>query len=86
MRCCTLAGWGRVTAEDRGRTVNLSGRSSGAAIEAGMPFALGWQGLVVEPQTQVIYQRLDFRNRTDVDGIDGTWVSRTAPPRGSARG
>uniref|UniRef100_UPI0033422228 autotransporter outer membrane beta-barrel domain-containing protein n=1 Tax=Castellaniella defragrans TaxID=75697 RepID=UPI0033422228 len=42
--------------------------SFSASLEAGYPFALGG-GFALEPQAQLIYQRLRFDGQTDVDGF-----------------
>ena len=48
---------------------NSAGNTLSASIETGYPFALGWQGLALEPKLQLIGQRLDFAPFIDTDGI-----------------
>ncbi len=60
---------GDVRTNLRGKTADLSGTSFNASIEGGRPFALGVAGLVLEPQAQLIYQRLDFDSQNDVDNF-----------------
>ena len=61
--------YGNVTTAVKGRAANSAGNSMSASIETGYPIALGWQGLVVEPQLQLIGQRLDFAPFVDSDGV-----------------
>ncbi|MCI0151918.1 autotransporter-associated beta strand repeat-containing protein [Paraburkholderia sediminicola] len=65
-------GWyeGKVTTPERGQTMPLRGSSVATSLEAGYPFALGWQQLDLEPQVQVVYQHLGLDRQTDADGID----------------
>lgn len=64
-------GWssGAVTTPSRGRTASLHGSAVAASLDTGYPIPLGWQGLALEPQLQLVYQHLAFDQRTDVDGI-----------------
>ncbi|MEN3930494.1 autotransporter outer membrane beta-barrel domain-containing protein [Microvirga sp. W0021] len=57
---------GNVSTTYRGNTASLSGTSFSASLETGYPFQLG-NGLVLEPQAQVIYQRLMFDRKFDTD-------------------
>lgn len=59
---------GHVSTNLRGRTTSLSGKSFSASIETGYPIALG-NGLVLEPQAQLVYQRLMFDRKEDVDNF-----------------
>lgn len=59
---------GHVSTSLRGRTASLTGNSFSASIETGYPFRLGG-GLVLEPQAQLVYQRLTFDRKLDVDGF-----------------
>ncbi len=61
---------GRIMTPARGQVAGMNGTSISASIESGYPIPLGWQDVVLEPQTQLIYQHLDFARRTDIDGID----------------
>jgi outer membrane autotransporter protein len=60
---------GTVSTAARGQVAGLSGTSVGASLEGGYQFALGWQGLLAEPQVQVSWQHLNFNGNTDVDGL-----------------
>lgn len=61
--------YGNVNAAVRGRAANSAGNTISASIETGYPVALGWQGLALEPQLQLIGERLDFAPFIDSDGI-----------------
>ena len=74
---------GQITTPTRGQTTGMNGTSVAASVEAGYPIPLGWQGLAVEPQAQLVYQHLDFARRTDVDGIN---VDLGSPNQGVFRG
>ena len=69
MRSCRAA---QTTASSRPRLKagrpNSASTAWSASIETGYPFALGWQGLALEPELQLIGQRLDFAPFTDADG------------------
>ena len=60
---------GIITTTLKGREANSASTAWSASIETGYPFALGWQGLALEPELQLIGQRLDFAPFTDADGI-----------------
>jgi len=59
---------GDVSNQLRGNTTRLAGKRMAASLEAGMNLSVG--SLTVQPQVQVVYQRLKFDRRRDVDGID----------------
>jgi outer membrane autotransporter protein len=59
---------GDVSTRLRGRTADLEGTSFAVSIEAGYPIGVG-AGLVLEPQAQIVYQRLRFDRTSDVDGF-----------------
>jgi outer membrane autotransporter protein len=63
------ANYGSITTAVKGRAGNSSSNSLSASIETGYPIGLGWQGLALEPELQLIGQRLDFAAFSDVDGI-----------------
>ena len=60
---------GTVSSGARGQVLSTNGTSVAASLEAGYPIALGWQGLSLEPQLQIVYQNLDFAEKADADGI-----------------
>ena len=61
---------GSISTSARGKTTGLEGSSFAASIESGYPIPLGWYGLTIEPQAQLVVQHLNFAKRTDVDGIN----------------
>ncbi len=73
---------GRFTTPTGGQTTGMNGTSVAASIEAGIPFPLPWWNLAFEPQAQLVWQHLNFQNRTDVDGIN---VDLGSPNQGMAR-
>ena len=44
---------------------NVGGSGTFLSLEAGVPLPLGFGGLFIEPEGQLIYQRLDFGGATD---------------------
>jgi outer membrane autotransporter protein len=60
---------GRYTTPNDGQTTGMNGTSVAVSVETGFPFPLPWD-FSFEPQAQIVWQRLNFQNRTDVDGID----------------
>lgn len=60
---------GDVRTQARGKVLDLRGESYAASVEAGYPFALS-DDFNLEPQVQVIAQRLLFDRREDADGLD----------------
>jgi outer membrane autotransporter protein len=73
---------GRYTTVDRGETTGVNGTSLAVSIESGIPFALPWWDLSFEPQAQLVWQHLNFPDRTDVDGIN---VDMGSPNQGVLR-
>ena len=69
--------YGNVDTATRGRAANSAGNTISASIEAGYPLALGWQGLALEPELQLIGQRLDFAPFIDADGIAANLGAQT---------
>jgi len=59
---------GNVANRVRGNTALLAGKRIAASLQAGVDMSMG--GVTVQPQMQVVYQRLEFDRRRDVDGID----------------
>jgi len=58
---------GHVSSALRGRTARLQGYSHTASLEVGKKFALSMPELTIEPQAQLIYQRLSFDATSDID-------------------
>ena len=73
---------GRYTTAARGQITSVNGNSVAVSIESGMPFQLPWWNLAIEPQVQLVWQHLDFADRTDGDGIE---VNMGSPDQGVAR-
>ena len=73
---------GRYTTPARGQITSVNGNSVAVSVESGMPFQLPWWDLALEPQVQLVWQHLDFANRTDGDGIE---VNMGSPDQGLAR-
>ena len=73
---------GRVTTQQRGQVTGLNASSISASVEAGYPVPLPWQRLELEPQAQLVFQHLNFNQRTDTDGLN---VSLGSPNQGIAR-
>ncbi|WP_455478061.1 autotransporter outer membrane beta-barrel domain-containing protein [Bartonella sp. B10] len=54
----------------RGKTATLKGNPLSASLTGGQSFAAGYEGLVFDPQVQVVYQHLQFDKVSDVDNFD----------------
>jgi len=70
---------GNVSTVQRGRTARLKGSSQALSLGSGFPFVLG--KVTLEPQVQLVWQRLEFDGATDVDGFLvhlGTMTQSTA--------
>ncbi len=73
---------GDVRTSVRGRTATLKGKPFSVSLTGGQAFAIGYESFVLDPQVQVIYQRLQFSNARDVDNFDielgglNQWVAR----------
>ncbi len=52
-----------------GSVATLKGNSLAASVEVGYPLRLGDSGWNLEPQGQLIWQRLDFKDFTDADDV-----------------
>ena len=77
---------GTVSTGTKGQVLSTNGTSVAASLEAGYPIALGWQGLALEPQLQIVYQNLNFARKADVDGVDvNPGVQTQGVFRGGAR-
>ncbi len=66
----------------RDKTATLKGNSLSASLTSGKPFMIGDEGLILDPQIQVVYQRLQFNKAHDIDDFDieigniDQWVTR----------
>ncbi|MHC5306973.1 autotransporter family protein, partial [Bartonella sp. LJL80] len=73
---------GDVSTSLRGKTAKVKGDSFAVSVETGMPFETGIAGLVIEPQAQLVYQRLMFDTQRDIDnfrvdlGDQNQWTAR----------
>jgi len=70
---------GNVSTMQRGRTARLKGSSQAFSLGSGFPFVLG--KVILEPQVQLVWQRLEFDRASDVDGFQvhlGTMTQSTA--------
>ncbi|WP_019223648.1 autotransporter outer membrane beta-barrel domain-containing protein [Bartonella rattaustraliani] len=54
----------------RGKTVTLKGSPLSASFTSGKSIITGQEGLVFDPQIQIVYQNLQFEKASDVDGFD----------------
>ncbi len=54
----------------RGKAATLKGGQFSASLTSGKAFVMGDQGVVFDPQVQLVYQRLQFGRARDVDHID----------------
>ncbi len=60
---------GDVSTTLRGRTSGMSGQTFAASLETGYPIRLGFYDLSLEPQAQLVYERLKFDRAHDVDNF-----------------
>ncbi|MBB5073945.1 outer membrane autotransporter protein [Bartonella callosciuri] len=78
----------------RGKTATLKGNPLSVSLAGGQTFAMGYEGFVLDPQVQVVYQYLQFDKASDIDKFDiemgklDQWVARvggrlTKNPAGS---
>lgn len=73
---------GDVSTSLRGKTAKVKGDSFAVSVETGMPFETSIAGLVIEPQSQLVYQRLMFDTQRDIDnfrvdlGDQDQWTAR----------
>ncbi|WP_273719118.1 MULTISPECIES: autotransporter outer membrane beta-barrel domain-containing protein [Bartonella] len=54
----------------RDKVLALKGKQLSGSLTSGRTFAIGYKGIVFDPQVQVIYQHLRFHQAYDVDDID----------------
>ncbi|WP_273720906.1 MULTISPECIES: autotransporter outer membrane beta-barrel domain-containing protein [unclassified Bartonella] len=78
----------------RGKTATLKGNPLSVSLTGGQTIATGYEGFIVDPQVQVVYQHLQFEKARDIDNFDiemgklDQWVARvggrlTKTPKGS---
>ncbi|WP_246744074.1 autotransporter outer membrane beta-barrel domain-containing protein [Bartonella raoultii] len=78
----------------RGNTATLKANPLSVSLTGGQTIATGYQGFIVDPQVQVVYQHLQFEKTRDIDNFDiemgnlDQWVARvggrlTKSPKGS---
>ncbi|EJF84953.1 autotransporter outer membrane beta-barrel domain-containing protein [Bartonella rattimassiliensis] len=66
----------------RGKVVALKGKQFSGSFTSGKTFAIGYKGVVFDPQVQVVYQYLQFNKARDIDNFDiemdklGQWMVR----------
>ncbi|EJF78806.1 outer membrane autotransporter barrel domain-containing protein [Candidatus Bartonella washoeensis Sb944nv] len=61
---------GDVLTRARGKTATLKGNPLSVSLTAGQTLAMRYEGFVVDPQVQVVYQHLQFSKAHDVDNFD----------------
>ncbi|WP_455476361.1 autotransporter outer membrane beta-barrel domain-containing protein [Bartonella sp. B17] len=54
----------------RGKTATLESNPLSVSLIGGQSFTTGYEGLVLDPQVQVVYQYLQFKEVRDVDNVD----------------
>ncbi|WP_375706164.1 autotransporter outer membrane beta-barrel domain-containing protein, partial [Bartonella sp. AA2SXKL] len=73
---------GDVVTLARGKTATLKSKPLSVSLTGGQSFATGYEGFVVDPQVQVVYQNLQFDKARDIDNFDvemgklDQWVAR----------
>lgn len=74
---------GSISTKVRDRTTGrIKGNSFAVSVETGMPFETAYAGVLVEPQAQIVYQRLMFNGQYDLDnfrvdlGNQDLWTAR----------
>ncbi|GAA4665217.1 autotransporter outer membrane beta-barrel domain-containing protein [Bartonella pachyuromydis] len=66
----------------RGKTATLKGHPLSVSLAGGQTIATGYEGFVVDPQVQVVYQHLQFEKARDIDNFDiemgklDQWIAR----------
>ncbi|WP_208431427.1 autotransporter outer membrane beta-barrel domain-containing protein [Bartonella doshiae] len=61
---------GNVFTDVRGKTATLKGKQLNTSLTSSKAFIIGDNGVVFDPQVQLIYQHLQFDHVRDVDDID----------------
>ncbi|MBX4335196.1 autotransporter outer membrane beta-barrel domain-containing protein [Bartonella raoultii] len=54
----------------RGKTATLKGNPLSVSLTGGQTIAMKYEGIVIDPQAQVIYQHLRFDRARDIDNFD----------------
>ncbi|MCZ2204452.1 autotransporter outer membrane beta-barrel domain-containing protein [Bartonella sp. A05] len=73
---------GDISTLSRGKTASLKSNPISASLTVGRAFMMGFEGFVLDPQMQLVYQRLLFDKTNDVDGFDveigspDQWITR----------
>ncbi|MBB4076804.1 outer membrane autotransporter protein [Bartonella fuyuanensis] len=66
----------------RGKTATLKGNPLSISLMSGQTIATGYEGVVFDPQAQIVYQNLQFKEARDIDNFNiemdklGQWVVR----------
>ncbi|WP_375666428.1 autotransporter outer membrane beta-barrel domain-containing protein [Bartonella sp. TT121SHDZB] len=61
---------GDVLTTARGKTATLKGNPLSISLMSGQTIATGYEGIVFDPQAQVVYQHLQFNETRDIDHFD----------------
>ncbi|WP_375648651.1 autotransporter outer membrane beta-barrel domain-containing protein [Bartonella sp. MU70NMGDW] len=61
---------GDVLTTARGKTATLKGNPLSVSLMSGQKIATGYEGLVFDPQVQVVYQHLQFNEARDIDNFN----------------
>ncbi|WP_375634805.1 MULTISPECIES: autotransporter outer membrane beta-barrel domain-containing protein [unclassified Bartonella] len=61
---------GDVLTTARGKTATLKGNPLSVSLMSGQKIATGYEGVVLDPQVQVVYQHLQFNEARDIDNFN----------------
>ncbi|WP_330167978.1 autotransporter outer membrane beta-barrel domain-containing protein [Bartonella grahamii] len=61
---------GDVLTTARGKTATLKGNPLSVSLMSGQKIATGYEGVVFDPQVQVVYQHLQFNETRDIDNFN----------------
>ncbi|WP_375677082.1 autotransporter outer membrane beta-barrel domain-containing protein [Bartonella sp. AP88XZML] len=61
---------GDVLTTARGKTATLKGNHLSVSLMSGQKIATGYEGVVLDPQVQVVYQHLQFNAARDIDNFN----------------
>ncbi|WP_375631521.1 MULTISPECIES: autotransporter outer membrane beta-barrel domain-containing protein [unclassified Bartonella] len=61
---------GDVLTTARGKTATLKGNPLSVSLMSGQKIATGYEGVVFDPQVQVVYQHLQFNEARDIDNFN----------------